>query len=95
MQPQYGQPQLLSQPPMPPSQEQEPIHVVGQQGRRGVLPNATGRPLPGKAALVPTKDAEGKYTCPNCTKTYLHLKHLKRHLLRRKSHFTSHAPGNE
>ncbi|KAJ9635825.1 hypothetical protein H2201_000182 [Coniosporium apollinis] len=69
---------------MPPSQEQEPIHVVGQQGRRGVLPNATGRPLPGsgKAALVPTKDAEGKYTCPNCTKTYLHLKHLKRHLLR-------------
>jgi hypothetical protein len=30
-----------------------------------------------------TKNAEGKYECPHCNKTYLHLKHLKRHLLRR------------
>jgi hypothetical protein len=67
-------------------------HVVGSQGRRGVLPSTAGRPaaLPvegnasNKTAVVPVKDAEGKYPCPFCNKTYLHAKHLKRHLLRRK-----------
>ncbi|KAF8460425.1 fungal-specific transcription factor domain-containing protein [Kalaharituber pfeilii] len=29
-----------------------------------------------------TKDASGKFPCVHCHKTYLHLKHLKRHLLR-------------
>lgn len=65
-------------------------HVVGSQGRRGILPSA-----PGRAAAVangsngttkntiPPKDADGKFPCPNCNKTYLHAKHLKRHLLRR------------
>ncbi|KAL9113015.1 MAG: hypothetical protein Q9227_002880 [Pyrenula ochraceoflavens] len=70
-------------------------HVVGQQGRRGILPSAPGRPAvapnaaasPGststaKNAAIPTKDADGKFPCPNCTKTYLHAKHLKRHMLR-------------
>lgn len=33
-------------------------------------------------AMTPAKDADGK--CPHCIKTYLHAKHLKRHLLRRK-----------
>ncbi|KAI5807859.1 hypothetical protein DFH27DRAFT_478669 [Peziza echinospora] len=28
------------------------------------------------------KDANGKFPCSSCHKTYLHLKHLKRHLLR-------------
>ena len=68
-------------------------HVVGSQGRRGILPSAPGRPavsangLNGspKGGLAPAKDADGKYPCPNCTKTYLHAKHLKRHMLRRKS----------
>ncbi|KAL2165878.1 hypothetical protein VTG60DRAFT_3692 [Thermothelomyces hinnuleus] len=31
---------------------------------------------------IPQKDANGKFPCPHCTKTYLHAKHLKRHLLR-------------
>lgn len=73
--------------------EEPPLtHVVGSQGRRGILPSAAGRPaaVPGantsgqKAAPTPAKDAEGKYPCPHCNKNYLHAKHLKRHLLRRK-----------
>jgi hypothetical protein len=67
-------------------------HVVGSQGRRGILPSAPGRPpvnvngLNGspKGGQIPQKDADGKFPCPNCTKTYLHAKHLKRHMLRRK-----------
>lgn len=67
-------------------------HVVGSQGRRGILPSAPGRPpvsangLNGspKGGQMPQKDADGKFPCPNCTKTYLHAKHLKRHMLRRK-----------
>ena len=66
-------------------------HVVGSQGRRGILPSAPGRPpvtqngLNGspKGGQIPQKDADGKFPCPNCTKTYLHAKHLKRHMLRR------------
>ena len=68
-------------------------HVVGSQGRRGILPSDEGRPPAIKgsgsssaqagAAPTPTKDGNGKYPCPHCTKEYLHAKHLKRHLLRR------------
>ncbi|KAM3085175.1 hypothetical protein ACMFMG_003604 [Clarireedia jacksonii] len=69
--------------------EEPPTHVVGSQGRRGILPSAPGR-LPvtatgngtAKSTIVPVKDANGKYGCPHCDKTYLHCKHLKRHLLR-------------
>ncbi|KAF2774333.1 hypothetical protein EJ03DRAFT_5053 [Teratosphaeria nubilosa] len=66
--------------------EEAPTHVVGSQGRRGILPSAPGRPNPpqpgaGKS-MIPQKDADGKYPCPHCNKTYLHAKHLKRHLLR-------------
>ena len=67
-----------------------PTHVVGSQGRRGILPSAPGRPnapTQGNAqsskSMIPQKDADGKYPCPHCNKTYLHAKHLKRHLLRR------------
>lgn len=76
-------------------QESEPTHVVGSQGRRGILPSAPGRAAPpsggaGASAksLIPAKDAEGKFPCPHCNKSYLHAKHLKRHLLRRKSSIT-------
>ena len=68
----------------------EPTHVVGSQGRRGILPSAPGRPAAptagaggAKSTVIPVKDADGKFPCPHCTKTYLHAKHLKRHLLRR------------
>ncbi len=72
--------------------EIQPTHVVGSQGRRGILPSAFGRPpaigngnLTGqKSANIPPKDAEGKFPCPYCSKNYQHAKHLKRHLLRRK-----------
>ena len=66
-------------------------HVVGSQGRRGILPSAEGKPAAvnsngnttSKSTVIPQKDAEGKFPCPHCTKTYLHGKHLKRHMLRR------------
>ena len=66
-------------------------HVVGSQGRRGILPSAEGKPAAvnsngnttAKSTVIPQKDAEGKFPCPHCTKTYLHGKHLKRHMLRR------------
>ncbi|KAL2267513.1 hypothetical protein VTJ83DRAFT_4790 [Remersonia thermophila] len=80
----YGQAPLMAQTPM----MEEPTHVVGSQGRRGILPSAPGRPAPpapGSAQAknqIPQKDADGKFPCPHCTKTYLHAKHLKRHLLR-------------
>ena len=68
-----------------------PVHVVGSQGRRGILPSANGRPSAlledgadcSKNAANPTKDASGKYPCQHCPKNYLHAKHLKRHMLRR------------
>jgi hypothetical protein len=72
-----------------------PTHVVGSQGRRGILPSAPGRPAVSatgtgstKNATIPAKDADGKFPCPHCTKTYLHAKHLKRHLLRRRLSFS-------
>ena len=88
MQSPYGQNGMLSQPPM--MLEEQPTHVVGSQGRRGILPSAPGRPAvtattgSAKGTIIPQKDADGKFPCPHCTKTYLHAKHLKRHLLRRK-----------
>jgi len=79
-----GHASMYAHTPVLPNQEPEPVHVVGQQGRRGVLPTHPGRPAPaaGKTPTAATKNAEGKYECPHCNKTYLHLKHLKRHLLR-------------
>ncbi|KAF2718578.1 hypothetical protein K431DRAFT_127887, partial [Polychaeton citri CBS 116435] len=81
----------LGQQPAFVQNEEAPTHVVGSQGRRGVLPSAPGRPNPPAAgsgqstkSMIPQKDADGKFPCPHCNKTYLHAKHLKRHLLRRK-----------
>ncbi|EFY94265.1 zinc finger domain-containing protein [Metarhizium robertsii ARSEF 23] len=55
--------------------------VVGTQGRR-----FPGRPevltASAKSTVVPIKDADSKHPYPHCTKSYLHAKHLKRHLLR-------------
>lgn len=82
-----GSPMMPHQQSMMPEAEQ-PTHVVGSQGRRGILPSAPGRPAAptgagaSKNTVIPQKDADGKFPCPHCTKTYLHAKHLKRHLLR-------------
>ncbi|KAF2235608.1 hypothetical protein EV356DRAFT_444811 [Viridothelium virens] len=83
----FGQQQVLPQQSLQSPTDPPPTHVVGSQGRRGVLPSAPGRPVavPGTAVAgktQPQKDAEGKYPCEHCNKTYLHLKHLKRHMLR-------------
>ncbi|KAG7402700.1 Regulatory protein ADR1 [Fusarium oxysporum f. sp. rapae] len=83
----YG-PGSLMQPTAVMPEGEPPTHVVGSQGRRGILPSAPGRPTapaPGRRArttMILAKDADGKSPCPHCTKTYLHAKHLKRHLLR-------------
>jgi hypothetical protein len=85
----YGQSPLMPQTSMM-TEGDQPTHVVGSQGRRGILPSAPGRPAAPAAGTaqaknqIPQKDADGKFPCPHCTKTYLHAKHLKRHLLRRK-----------
>lgn len=76
-----------------PQQKEPPSHVVGAQGRRGILPSTAGRPaavvganmLGTKDMPLPPKNADGKFPCLHCDKTYLHSKHLKRHLLRRRS----------
>lgn len=93
--PQSGLPSPYGGSPMMPHQQsmmqesETPTHVVGSQGRRGILPSAPGRPAAptgagaSKNTVIPQKDADGKFPCPHCTKTYLHAKHLKRHLLRR------------
>ncbi|KAL4987264.1 hypothetical protein BDW68DRAFT_110777 [Aspergillus falconensis] len=73
-----------------PGKDSPRTQVVGSQGRRGILPSVPGRATPvtngvngtGKNTTIPAKDADGKFPCPNCNKTYLHAKHLKRHLLR-------------
>ncbi|KAK4644377.1 hypothetical protein QC761_304240 [Podospora bellae-mahoneyi] len=83
----YVQSPMMGQNGMLPEGGDQPTHVVGSQGRRGILPSAPGRPAapaPGTTAKnpIPQKDADGKFPCPHCTKTYLHAKHLKRHLLR-------------
>ncbi|KAM3555617.1 hypothetical protein MY1884_005497 [Beauveria asiatica] len=66
-----------------------PTYVVDARGRRGILPSAPGRPpapaagtLAAKNTVIPVRDADGRFPCPYCTNTYLHTKHLKRHLLR-------------
>ncbi|KAK5695624.1 hypothetical protein LTR17_024527 [Elasticomyces elasticus] len=65
-----------------------PTHVLGSQERRGVLPSAPDSPeAPAQGttnpkSMIPQKYADGRYPCPRCNKTYLHAKHLKRHLFR-------------
>ncbi|KAG6029727.1 hypothetical protein E4U19_000791 [Claviceps sp. Clav32 group G5] len=83
----YGPGQMMQPNPVL-GEGEHPTHVVGSQGRRGILPSAPGRPAAptagtgAKSNIIPVKDADGKFPCPHCTKTYLHAKHLKRHLLR-------------
>ncbi|KAJ6436334.1 reverse transcriptase family protein [Purpureocillium lavendulum] len=67
----------------------QPSHFFGSQRRRGVPPIDPGltAALPAgimaKNTTILIKDPDGKFPCPHCAKSYLHSKHLKRHLLRR------------
>ena len=82
------------------AKESPRTQVVGSQGRRGILPSVPGRATPvtngvngtAKSTTIPAKDADGKFPCPHCNKTYLHAKHLKRHLLRREYHSSRSLP---
>ncbi|KJK73609.1 hypothetical protein H634G_11118 [Metarhizium anisopliae BRIP 53293] len=56
----------------------EPVALAPNAGRGPPVLTTSGA----KSTVVPIKDADGKYPCPHCTKSYLHAKHLKRHLLR-------------
>ncbi|KFZ25022.1 hypothetical protein V502_00498 [Pseudogymnoascus sp. VKM F-4520 (FW-2644)] len=56
-----------------PAHIEVPTHVVGSQGRRGILPSASRRPSvaatglgASKNAQTPAKDADGKFPCPHC-----------------------------
>ena len=88
----YDQERADSRLGSPSAQETSPKHVVGSQGRRGILPSVSGRPPAltspsangSKTPPTVNKDGDGKYPCPHCNKPYLHAKHLKRHMLRRK-----------
>lgn len=61
-------------------------HVADSRGRRGILPSSPGYPIAdssaAKEAFVPVKNADGRFPCNYCNKSYTHAKHLKRHLLR-------------
>ncbi|KAK3615662.1 hypothetical protein LTR56_026454 [Elasticomyces elasticus] len=70
-----------------------PTHVLGAQGRRGVLLTAPDTTY--AKSMIPQKDADGKRPCPHCNKTYLHAKHLKRHLLKREYSGRSTCKGRK
>lgn len=73
------------------AKEQQCTPVVGPQGHRAMLPIVPRRATPvsnrandtAKSTIIPVKEAHGKFPCPHCHRTYLHAKHLKRHILRR------------
>lgn len=84
----YGPGSLMQRNPAMHDGEQ-PAHVVGCKDRHGILPGATGCPTAPTSGTCakPTafeKDADGRFLCPHCTKTYLKKKHLRRHLVCRK-----------
>lgn len=60
--------------PPPPPSNPRPANARASTNS-GITPGATSQ-------ITPVKDQDGKFPCPHCPKTYLHAKHLKRHLLR-------------
>ncbi|KAI3532058.1 C2H2 transcription factor [Colletotrichum abscissum] len=67
----------------------QPRCDVGPQARRGILPSTPSRPaaIPtgtgnAESKVMPVQDADGKFPCPHCTKTFSQDKGRKRHLLR-------------
>lgn len=58
-----------------PAPNSRPTNTRVSNANSGITPGATSQ-------ITPVKDQDGKFPCPHCPKTYLHAKHLKRHLLR-------------
>ncbi|KAH8749497.1 hypothetical protein F5883DRAFT_508676 [Diaporthe sp. PMI_573] len=83
----YAQSTMIPQPPISPHDKDNPCISVGFQSR-GILPSAPIGPAPPTASIastkahVPQRNADGRFTCPWCTNTYLRAKNLKRHMPR-------------
>ncbi|PWI64458.1 hypothetical protein PCL_10436 [Purpureocillium lilacinum] len=94
MMPQTATAALHPQPIAPASAGSRGPPVLLPMPPGGLVPQAGQPSLYGPGSLTqlnpvlqegsqPTRvDSDGKFPCPHCTKTYLHAKHLKRHLLR-------------
>ncbi|KAK4110182.1 hypothetical protein N656DRAFT_800427 [Canariomyces notabilis] len=82
----YGQGPLMPRASTMPDSN-PPTHVVGSQDRRGILPSIPGTPAALTVGMTQAKNqtfqknTDGRFPCPECTKTYGFEKHLKRHLL--------------
>lgn len=64
------------------SQRTPEVHATGVKREAAVMTGSTT-----KNGGVHAMNADGKYPCPHCSRTYLHTKHLKRHLFRREPVF--------
>ncbi|KAK9388226.1 hypothetical protein V1515DRAFT_598129 [Lipomyces mesembrius] len=66
-----------------------PVQNQKRAARRPTLTSSRSAPsvpqtqsLTLTAGVAPTKNAAGKFQCAQCSRSYLHAKHLKRHMLR-------------
>ncbi|KAK9237887.1 hypothetical protein V1525DRAFT_388072 [Lipomyces kononenkoae] len=65
--------------PKRPPQARRP-NLTSSRSAPAVAQCLTAAPV--AAAVGPTKNAAGKFQCNECSRSYLHAKHLKRHMLR-------------
>ncbi|KAH7303610.1 hypothetical protein B0I35DRAFT_517261 [Stachybotrys elegans] len=81
----YGQGPLM-QPNSILQEGEQPTHIVGSQGCRGILPSTPGQPAAPAAGTATkstvAKDENGNFLCPRCEKPYKRITTLKRHLLK-------------
>ncbi len=88
----YSQRSLIARTPMLGSDP--PPRVLGLQGSGGILPCSPDSAAAPAAGTSQTKDqmaqmdADGKFPCPRCDKTFQRAKYLKRHFLRREFLFS-------
>ncbi|KAH8744490.1 hypothetical protein F5883DRAFT_476278 [Diaporthe sp. PMI_573] len=54
---------------------------IGIKGRRGISSSVRARGTAALKTQAPEKDADGRFPCSQCTKTYVAAKHLNRHMI--------------